>query len=513
LWWKTAESRHLGELLLRISRIQCDLVDTLDAGAADLSGKPYVAQQLLRLLPQIAARQASLDRRLRETEGVLLDLQSWKAAVAPLPDGPAGFGAAASADLRKRLNEVSDQAATLSQELALLGVGNSEIVDRLVRDLAEVHVQVSGVRDQTAALSQRLAVLERSNGEIPDRVARDLAGVQSQVSRQLEGFEEQIATSGKRLADLEIGNCEIPDRVARDLAGVQSQISRQLEGFEERIASTGRRLADLGLQNQRIRTDISLQDRRLTMFLTEARKRLPNPFNEEQIQALTARGRDILDSFYMAFEEVYRGSRGEIKERQSLYLPVLRAAGFGTARLAALDLGCGRGEWIELLAQEGWEALGVDSNESMLERCRQLGLKVERGDALEFLQSAGDATLGALTAFHVVEHLPFERLLVLIDEALRTLRPGGVFILETPNPDNLLVGASTFYLDPTHIRPIPSGALRFAVEARGFCNVEVWNLQPLPESARLPEGADGVAARLNELLCGPRDYAVIGRHP
>jgi O-antigen chain-terminating methyltransferase len=165
-----------------------------------------------------------------------------------------------------------------------------------------------------------------------------------------------------------------------------------------------------------------------------------------------------------------------------------------------------------LLKEQGWDATGVDSNGAMLDKCRQLKLNVERGDALEFLQGIPDAALGAITAFHIVEHIPFDRIMLLIDEALRALRPGGVLILETPNPDNLLVGASSFYLDPTHIRPIPSGTLRFAVEAQGFCNVEVWNLQPLPDSARLPEDGS-TATRLNELLCGPRDYAVIGRRP
>jgi O-antigen chain-terminating methyltransferase len=269
----------------------------------------------------------------------------------------------------------------------------------------------------------------------------------------------------------------------------------------------------LGLQNQRLRTDVSLQDRRLSVFLAEARKRLPKPLDREQIGALVSREAEILDSLYLAFEDIYRGSRGEIKERQSVYLPLLRSAGIGTASMPILDLGCGRGEWLELLAGEGWHASGVDANRLMLEECRGHGLRVERGDVLNYLQGVPEATLGAVTSFHVVEHLPFDRVMLLIDEALRVLRPGGILILETPNPDNLLVGASTFYLDPTHVRPIPNGTLRFVAEARGFCNVEIWNLHPMPESSRLPEDPSGVAGRLNELLCGPRDYAIIGRRP
>jgi O-antigen chain-terminating methyltransferase len=124
-----------------------------------------------------------------------------------------------------------------------------------------------------------------------------------------------------------------------------------------------------------------------------------------------------------------------------------------------------------------------------------------------------DSCLGGVTSFHMVEHMPFDLVLAMIDEALRVLKRGGVLILETPNPQNLLVGAYTFYFDPSHRKPLPSPMLRFFVEARGFCNVEIKELHPYADSARLPETADGVASRMNEYFYGPQDYAVVGRRP
>jgi O-antigen chain-terminating methyltransferase len=147
----------------------------------------------------------------------------------------------------------------------------------------------------------------------------------------------------------------------------------------------------------------------------------------------------------------------------------------------------------------------------MVERCKALGLPVAQGDSLLYLSSFPDASLGAVTAFHMVEHMPFDVVLTLVDESLRVLKPGGLLILETPNPANLQVGAFSFHLDPTHLKPLPSPMLRFFVEGRGFCDVHVKELHPYPEVVRFADDGRGVASRLNDYFYGPQDYAVIGR--
>jgi SAM-dependent methyltransferase len=158
-------------------------------------------------------------------------------------------------------------------------------------------------------------------------------------------------------------------------------------------------------------------------------------------------------------------------------------------------------------------AYGVDGNSSMIATCREKGLAVEEQDGIQHLQSLPAASVGAITAFHFVEHLPFAALLSFIDEVLRVLKPGGLALFETPNPDNLLVGACTFYLDPTHQRPLPSGLLKFVMQSRGFSSIEVLALHPYPSSYHLDPAAGPAAQVLNERVFGCQDYAVLALKP
>ena len=196
---------------------------------------------------------------------------------------------------------------------------------------------------------------------------------------------------------------------------------------------------------------------------------------------------------------------------------MVKEAGLGTSSMPILDVGCGRGEWLELLQEENLKAAGMDINRSMLAECRNRGLDVSEGDVLAHLKALPDASLGAITGFHLVEHLPFEALIAFLDETVRVLKPGGIAVFETPNPENLLVLSRYFYLDPTHHNPIPSHTLKFLVEARGLSRVEVLQLHPFDESFLLRadgnnvELASELATRFNSYFYGPQDYAVVGR--
>jgi O-antigen chain-terminating methyltransferase len=216
------------------------------------------------------------------------------------------------------------------------------------------------------------------------------------------------------------------------------------------------------------------------------------------------------DSLYVAFEDAFRGSREEIKQRLAPYIERIKLAGAGRLESPIVDIGCGRGEWLELLRDNGLVAYGIDTNSMMVERTASLGLDVRAADLLEHLRSLSDSSRSAVTAFHVVEHLSFPTLIDFLDEAVRVIIPGGILILETPNPENLRVGATTFYYDPTHRNPIPPDPLRFIVENRGFSDVEIMRLHPSPEWDWLQGEGPGFT-RLNQLLFGPRDYAIYAR--
>lgn len=184
--------------------------------------------------------------------------------------------------------------------------------------------------------------------------------------------------------------------------------------------------------------------------------------------------------FYRAFEDRYRGTRETIKARLRAYLPFLEPLQ-SAPDAHALDLGCGRGEWLELLGELGFRTRGIDLDEGMLAACRERGLDVENMDALAALRAQPDASLAVVSAFHLVEHIPFDLVRDLIHEALRALRPGGLLIMETPNPENLVVGASDFYTDPSHLRPIPPNLLAFATEHGGFARHKIVRLQEDPQ--------------------------------
>ena len=210
--------------------------------------------------------------------------------------------------------------------------------------------------------------------------------------------------------------------------------------------------------------------------------------------------------FYRAFEERYRGSRELIMSRLVQYEPFVKPLLTIYPDAEALDLGCGRGEWLQLVSEWGFRAVGVDQDLGMLQACEERHLPAKQEDILAHLQSCADESVAVVTAFHVAEHLPFPRLQELVAHALRVLRPGGLLILETPNPENLMVGACNFYLDPTHQRPIPPLLLDFLVEYSGFRRSKVLRLQE----------RQGMAVRddigLLEVLGGVSpDYAVVGQ--
>lgn len=213
-------------------------------------------------------------------------------------------------------------------------------------------------------------------------------------------------------------------------------------------------------------------------------------------------------SFYKAFEDAHRGSHESVLQRLRAYTPVLQALlqehANGHEQATALDIGCGRGEWLQLLGEMGFKAWGADLDEGMLEASRQLGLDVRLQDGLQALKEQESNSLALVSMFHLVEHVPFEILQALCIEALRVIKPGGMVLIETPNPENLVVGTSSFYLDPTHSKPIPQQLLKFVLDHAGFQETHVLRLNH-PENI-----AQAKRFRLvNVLFHVSPDYAVL----
>lgn len=228
--------------------------------------------------------------------------------------------------------------------------------------------------------------------------------------------------------------------------------------------------------------------------------------------------RDNLDGHkYLGFEDHFRGSQEDIRGRVSEYLPIFRDAH------DVVDLGCGRGEFLALLRDNGIAARGVDINEAMVEVCRGQGFDVTRTDALSYLEAQPDDSIGGLFAAQVVEHLEPQYLNALLDVSFDKLRPGAPIVLETINPACWFAFFESYIRDITHVRPLHPDTLKFLLIASGFQHVDIRYRSPYPEHEKLqpigPNGSLGDVVetlnanveRINRLLFTWLDYAAIGR--
>jgi O-antigen chain-terminating methyltransferase len=319
---------------------------------------------------------------------------------------------------------------------------------------------------------------------VPD--ASRLAGPKSAVLRLLR-FLWRGQASFNALA-LEAAN-GIVGALERTRAAIE-RVTRKLDDFTRELAR---------LEKEARRRD-SAQDTRIAYLEALSSRSSPSsslPRTEAPL---------LPESVYALFEERFRGSSTEVAEKQRFYLPFL-----WNLPGPVLDAGCGRGEFLRLLKDEGIVGRGVEASGLAAEACRAAGLDVREGDAIEALAAAPPGSLGAVVAFQVVEHWPAAATFRFLAEARRALAPGGVLIVETVNT-NSLAAMNAFYLDPTHVRPVPPEALRFLCDAAGFRELRVEFLSPVPAGERLEERSEN-DARLNAMLFGPQDYAVIGWVP
>lgn len=234
-----------------------------------------------------------------------------------------------------------------------------------------------------------------------------------------------------------------------------------------------------------------------------------------EARALPAEGHRFAP-YYRAFEDTFRGSETVIESRLEVYLPRVRNAFSGLRDPLWLDLGCGRGEWLRVLAKAGIRGVGVDRNAGMAQAARESGLEVQVGDLMDHLRRCEAGSVDGLSAFHVVEHLPLDLLIELLQEGLRVVRPGGLLILETPNPENLQVGAHTFYLDPTHRSPVPPAFLAFLADQVGWRQGDIVRLQADEHDLARAKRTWLVNRSLRKAavsLFGPRDYALVAIRP
>ncbi len=325
----------------------------------------------------------------------------------------------------------------------------------------------------------------------------------------LEGLERS-ADLARLVADLEL-------RIAAAHERLDGQEELMRQGLHEVMIHTDALFARVDQKLDGYRRQVRDQAATLgaALALADAPAAGQAPATLVAAETLVAADRELR---YRVFEDQYRGTADEIRERVAVYLPRLQG------RSPILDLGCGRGEALQVFGAAGLTARGVDASEEMVRQCRELGLDAVVGDAISTLAATPAAILGAVVSLHVIEHLPAVEVDRLLGLAWKALAPGGLLILETPDARSLVVGGSNFWIDPTHRRPVHPEALRHRCLAAGFGTAELIAMHPFPPGRTLPaidlsdlatelqplaDRVNRLRDRLDDLLFGDQDYAVL----
>lgn len=426
-----------------------------------------------------------------------------------------GFVKAPQADLWQRQNAYNLTIQDQIEAIAPLAAEARALRDALARDKTDLNSTIAGLGQdlqtvQSELVRDLLDARERQTEElvaVQVEAARvvDVRNLERQMLDFLDSHEKFLGSHTDRIDHLEGFHNRGYDEVMDHTAALFSQLDHKLDRYRELSRERWGRLGGL-------------------LAVAEGGGAADTAGAEEagDFEKQAALAQAVADEKYLEFEDRFRGREEDIAERLEPYLEVL------SGRREILDLGCGRGEALEVLSARGIPCSGVDSNVEMVDRCREKGFKAEVGDLFSALEGRSEASLGGIVSFHVIEHLPAAGLDRLARLAWRALAPGGVLVLETPNPMSMVVGASRFWIDPTHKRPVHPESLKTMLELTGFDPVERIDLQPFDEDDRLPEvSPDGIDPellplvqrinllrdRLDDLLFGFQDYALVAYKP
>jgi O-antigen chain-terminating methyltransferase len=369
------------------------------------------------------------------------------------------------------------------------------LLRQLSHHLGVVENGVTQVNDARLNIEAALHILEGQFTSVVQQRESHLADVQTHLTKRTQQLENQIDLGHRQLLARFYDGFGALQRDVTELSRYFSELKAEYETFEEtKIAGLLARMAEVD------------------HFLTEVKRSYPELVKPERLVKL-ATGFDAIER---AHAMRFRGTRESIIERISVYVPELKGvAGLGPV----LDIGCGGGELLEVMRDNEIDAYGIEIVDAAVQECRSLGLDARLDDVVHHLSSVPKASLGAVTAIHVVEHLGIDTLIEVIDLSLKALKPGGVIIFETPNPANVLVGADSFYIDPTHDHPIPSALLEFLVSIRGFADAKIMPLKRapnlftnvMPDEGVWANDVSRVAQHVANVFLGAEDYAVIAR--
>ena len=334
-------------------------------------------------------------------------------------------------------------------------------------------------------------------GRVDDRIAQSQSAISDQVN-------DRIAQSQSAISD------QVNDRIAQSQSSISDQVNNRIAQSQSKVYS------DIGEQ---VRSVILAMNKDI-----ENRAWLAGILEEKIAKSKEKRSDEMLSSQvtglnYFIFEDRFRGSRNDTKAKQLKFVKYFEGC------KNVLDIGCGRGEFLELLKDNGISGHGIDIDEDMVRYCRSRDLNVEKLDAVSYLNQLEDKSLDGIFIDQVVEHLDPDYLIKMIDLCYKKMLFGAYIIMETVNPLSLL-SLANFYMDMSHKRPVHPETLKFLMSAAGFRETVAQFYEPAVEGGRLRSiDADGLAEKersladiinrntdmLNNMIFGPQDYAAIGK--
>ncbi len=401
------------------------------------------------------------------------------------------------------------------QNVKIVGVIDSyrQIVEELTTYLQRFMSINKGLQDNQDAVESCLEEIKENecnihrNFERIDEISKRLSDLDN-VEINLRNNNAQMENVVKRISDLD--NMEI--NLRNNNAQIESAVRRiiDLDNMEINLRNNNAELENIISRLENLETKFSIYKKRIDNPIIVSQE---ETIQEEQTTTVLDKRNIPYSIDYFDFENTFRGSRAQIKKIQEKYIPYFE----GCRRV--VDLGSGRGEFLELLKENDINAVGVEIYDEFVELCRNKGMEVIQQDALEYLRQQKE--IDGLFAGQLIEHIPVESIIELCTLAYKKMKEGGCMILETPNPMSLAIFTNSFYMDPSHLKPVHPLTLKYIVEKAGFKDVEILFTENSRYPVKIPDlkvkGADNLDEFnksmhvVEDTLFGSQDYAIIAK--
>ncbi len=484
--------------------------------------------------PAVAERLAALRARARAGEE---RLESIVRAVESLSEDFRQRLEATERAVGERVSATHAKAGELEARIAGLAHAEADLRSHLGATVEQVKDWVNGrVEELGRNLAERLEAVHREEKEVEARMRRfeelgeKLRAVVFATESLGPGLKEIVAAMDEMRSSLGVsveGMAEIRETLTdsiEDLSQSRWDLQKRLEALEAGVAAMRAELDQARASYEDLRSRLvglgerlATQREELGQAVEKARLELDAAVRDAQRLVEEAFGQTVIrpDEFpYFRFEDTHRGSPETVRDALRPFVRHFHRC------QRVVDLGCGRGEFLDLCKQEGIGAYGVDSNEDMVLHCQRIGLNVVHADVVDHLRELKDKSVDGVFCSQVIEHLPMRKVHALLRECHRVLKVGTNMVLVTINPLSLYTLAHNFFLDPTHVRPIPPETLRFLVEEAGFRKTSIAYFSPFgPEFSLLPVRFEGETEeqrairinfdRLNHVVFGNQEYALL----